>query len=84
MFVRAVPLRLFWRVYSMWEAFVFCPYCDKYQCIHLNVLEQNRVTDISATNRSAFYLYKCSKYFSPICPTLLHSAKINYAHTKLL
>lgn len=41
MFVRAIPLRLFWHAYSNGEAFVFCPHCEKYQCTHLNVLEQN-------------------------------------------
>lgn len=41
MFVRAIPFRLFWHAYSNGEAFVFCPHCEKYQCIHLNILEQN-------------------------------------------
>lgn len=68
------------RLQHPWAAFVLCPHWDKHQCIHLNVLEQN--TEISATNFSAFRLHECPKYFSPICPTLLHNAAINYAHIK--
>lgn len=68
------------RLQHPWAAFVLCPHCDKHQCIHLNVLEQN--TQISATNCSASYLCECPKYFSPICPTLLHNAAINDARIK--